>query len=802
MNRDHLERTIPWSSNGLKDMAGDKGDQQRQKAGLGVRFGVRAKLWLAFGGVAALTVVTSVVALRSFNVASATLDVLLQHRVPAVIGLSRLAQKSSLLLATTPQMILAGTVEDLKRQEHRVTFAEEEFKAAASDVQSVLTPAGPGEVSTIGEISARIAAHLQILRSALEYQWVLNRKIHDLALVIDRIPEARWRLTSLPHPQRMLGERILLADRTEIRTLRSEIESQERDAVGAKTRTAANRLIALRETEFETADLVSQQLDKIRVLGNVLDASIDNLVSTWQTSDRNEQQILDATITRSRVVIIFTCAMAVLAALLIGWLYVGRHVIRRITAIDRSMREIAQGNFAAEIPSRGSDEVALMAEALAVFRDSMQKVAYSAEHDLLSGLLNRTGFEARCAEALARGESGVVLSLNITAFKDINDTYGHEIGDQILIGAARRLQAMTDCPLARMGGDDFSLLVSPCDDSRAVSIARDLQDALSSPATTETADTYLLDMRAAVGIVAFPRHGTSVPLLLQRADMAMNEARRATGELLCFYNDSMGRSAEHRKTVRAELRRALDHGDLCLFYQPKIEIATGCLVGVEALVRWNHPTRGHINPMDFIPIAERTGLILPLGDWVLAEACRQNRSWSDRGLDLSVAVNVSPAQLLQPHIVETVERVLSQTDLPPHALEIEITEGIFMRGEIAVLERLNGLRGIGVGLALDDFGTGYSSLSYLKRLPVTGLKIDQSFVRDMFLHDDDTRITSNIIRMAHDLGLSVVAEGIENHRQLDFFRDAECDIGQGYLFARPMDADALFSYAQTLRASP
>jgi len=222
-----------------------------------------------------------------------------------------------------------------------------------------------------------------------------------------------------------------------------------------------------------------------------------------------------------------------------------------------------------------------------------------------------------------------------------------------------------------------------------------------------------------------------------------------------------------------------------------VEIASGRVVGVESLLRWTHPVRGAIPPSDFIPVAERSGFIQALGTWVLEESCRQARRWQNEGIALSVAVNFSATQFLRSDVVAEVKRVLSETGLPPQNLEIEITESVFLRGEAEVLQRLGELRAFGVGLALDDFGTGYSSLSYLKRLPVSCLKIDQSFVRDMFSSTTDTRITGEIIRMAHELGLTVVAEGIEEDRQFAFFRDAGCDIGQGFLFARPMEAQSL-----------
>jgi EAL domain-containing protein (putative c-di-GMP-specific phosphodiesterase class I) len=296
-----------------------------------------------------------------------------------------------------------------------------------------------------------------------------------------------------------------------------------------------------------------------------------------------------------------------------------------------------------------------------------------------------------------------------------------------------------------------------------------------------------IDPHPSVGIARYPADGSKASELLQRAEMAMRRADTQPRPV-CFYSQEMGAQVQQRQAIRADLRHAIEGGQLELHYQPKIDLRGDCVAGMEALVRWNHPERGRINPIDFIPIAEQSGLILPLGEWVLVEGCRQAKRWRDAGFgDLRVAVNMSPVQVLCQDVVSLVRQTLDETGLPPHLLEIEITEGVLMQEEARALQRLRALRDLGVHLAIDDFGTGYSSLSYLRTLPVTCLKIDQSFVRHLTENDEDARLNRVIIGMAHDFGLEVVAEGIETAAHADFLRVEGCDLGQGYFYARPLD---------------
>ncbi len=763
--------------------------ESRAEHGKGAgRFGVRAKLWLAFGSVAAMTVVASAVALHSFDVADETLTRISERHLPVMAALSHLEQQGNLLLATVPSLIHAESLDSLRRQETAVAQAEEGFIAAQNHVRDGLLGFGVGkEIDEIGELSARIGAHLQILQSAMEHRWLLMAQQQTL---LRRIRES---VRGTPYALLpVIAEHVPHASSSHLSEVEAEL-ARMRD-LGEAQRADIARLIALRRAEIQAHALATKQLSRIRVLSAGLDAEVRRLIEVWrELSAADRIAVLDS-MRGSRLVLMIASGLAVAGALAIAWLYVGRRVVRRIALIETSMRDIAEGDFDAPIPAGGADEISRMAAALSVFRDAMRSVARQARHDPLTGLLNRNGLTELGDARLDGRTAAALLYLNLDSFKDINDTFGHDTGDRVLAAVAERLRgaAGPNWLLARLGGDDFAILIPDCDAQAAMAHAARIHAALAAPVAC---DMLIIDLRAAIGVATHPDFGDTPRELLQRADMAMNAARSRRETPALLYEPTLGAAAEHRKTMRGELRHGLDGEQFHLVYQPKIAIADGRMAGVEALIRWTHPRRGEIPPSDFIPVAERSGFILPLGDWVLRQSCLQAKAWAEKGIDLTVAVNFSATQFLQPDVVSRVERALAETGLPPDRLEIEITESVLLRDEAEVLRRLRDLRACGVSLALDDFGTGYSSLSYLKRLPVTGLKIDRSFVRDMFLRDDDTRITSAIIRMAHDLGLIVVAEGIEDTRQLDFFRDAACDLGQGYLFARPMPAGAIAAFA-------
>jgi diguanylate cyclase (GGDEF)-like protein len=419
----------------------------------------------------------------------------------------------------------------------------------------------------------------------------------------------------------------------------------------------------------------------------------------------------------------------------------------------------------------------------------IRNLAYT---DGLTGLPNRAQFleqlSGRINQASRCGGSVTILFLDLDRFKYVNDTLGHHIGDRLLIAAGNRIRSAVrraDC-VARLGGDEFIVALTDVTAAEAAVAARNICRTLSDPLQIDGNDLFI---SASIGAAVFPRDSTDVSTLLKHADLAMYKAKRSnTG--VEFFDASMERSLSGRVRLESELRRAIERSELEVFYQPKALVDGTTIVGVEALVRWRHPTRGLVPPNDFIPLAEETGLILPLGDLVLRTACSQVQAWTRQGMKaLPVAVNISGRQLQQPDFVDRVERALRDTGLPPHLLELEITESTLMEDAEATLVLLHRLRALGVRLSIDDFGTGYSSLVYLKRFPMDTLKIDGAFIRDLPGDADDVVIVSAIIALAHSLRLDVVAEGVETREQRAFLEQRSCDLIQGYLLSKPLPAN-------------
>jgi diguanylate cyclase (GGDEF)-like protein len=431
-----------------------------------------------------------------------------------------------------------------------------------------------------------------------------------------------------------------------------------------------------------------------------------------------------------------------------------------------------------------------------------ERLAYLAQYDPLTGLANRALFHDRLEQALARaarsGDAVALLFVDLDRFKAVNDTVGHAGGDQFLQEVAWRIagRVRESDTVARLGGDEFALILEGLRDARdAAKVARDLLTRLSEPVAL---DGYEIPVSASIGIAVQPP--SEGDRLLKDADAAMYRAKRMGGNHHRFYTEEMDVQAAARLSLERDLRRALEEDALLPYYQPMVDLTTGKVVGAEALMRWRHPQRGFVPPVEFIPVLEETGLILPAGERILRLACRQSRAWRDAGLPpVRVAVNVSGRQFGQGHLPDTVSGALLDSGLAPNSLELEITESLLVEDGAASLRALYELREAveRVRIAIDDFGTGYSSFHRLKSLPVETLKIDQTFIAGIPGAREDMAISAALISLAHDLGITVTAEGVETAEQVAFLREHGCDEAQGYYFGRPVPAE---EFARLLEA--
>jgi diguanylate cyclase (GGDEF)-like protein/PAS domain S-box-containing protein len=430
-----------------------------------------------------------------------------------------------------------------------------------------------------------------------------------------------------------------------------------------------------------------------------------------------------------------------------------------------------------------------------------QKIQHLAYHDNLTGLPNRSLLQDRLAHAIQRAERNgrkvAVLFIDLDNFKNINDTLGHDVGDELLRQVAKRLQ---DCvrvedTIARQGGDEFIVLLDGIDDNRGASVvAQKILNSLRAPFRLGGGDQHV---SGSLGIALYPEDGRDAQTLMKNADTAMFHGKSLGKNTYQYFTAQMNIAVKRRMTLESALRRAVMQKDFVLHYQPQVDLDTGRIVAVEGLVRWESEDSGTILPGDFIPLAEETGLIGEIGEWVLREGCRQMKEWQDQGLPPErVALNLSARQFSDKNFLETVVRVLAESGLDGTALELEITESQVMKQTEGMIQLLNKLSDMGIHLAIDDFGTGYSSLSYLKRLPIQKLKIDQSFIRDITVDPNDTAITVAIINMARSLDLETIAEGVETAGQLALLKSKGCRLGQGFYFSEPMSARELLPLLQ------
>ncbi|MEN1956900.1 putative bifunctional diguanylate cyclase/phosphodiesterase [Luteimonas changyuni] len=449
----------------------------------------------------------------------------------------------------------------------------------------------------------------------------------------------------------------------------------------------------------------------------------------------------------------------------------------------------------------------LMLSDITLQKRAEEELRYVANFDSLTNLPNRSLLAERLSRAIVHarrdGSRVAVLFLDLDRFKDINDSLGHAVGDRILRAAAARLQQAVGPgqTVARLAGDEFTVILEglavPEDAER---VAREIIMAFEAPLVPE--DGQEVSVSASIGVSLYPDHAQVPTELLKRADAAMYQAKAAGRRTWMRYDDSMEAAIRRRAILAGALHKALDRGELRVVYQPRQALASSRITGAEALLRWTSPEHGEIPPADFIPLAEENGMILEIGEWVLREACLAARRWRDHGLsDVRVSVNMSVLQLLRGDFADVVRGVLDDTGIPAQALELELTESMLMANAAQTAHKLQAFRELGVSLAIDDFGTGYSSLAYLKRLPITTIKIDKTFIADVCNDREGASITTTVIAMAHGLGLTVVAEGVETADQARFLARNDCDEIQGFWVSQPLDAVSCMAYFHNHRQS-
>jgi len=453
-------------------------------------------------------------------------------------------------------------------------------------------------------------------------------------------------------------------------------------------------------------------------------------------------------------------------------------------------------------------------------RQNEERIQRLAHYDELTGLHNRNSFQEKLKITLELNKATqnklAIFLLDLDGFKRINESFGHNIGDAVIQAFVQRTsselrssniidQDIGPTSMSRFGGDEFTLMVN-CDTSDpklcASRVAEQIKNSLGRPfhikPSESTGDKNELEIMisTSIGIAIYPDDGESAELLLSNADTALHIAKQNGKNQYQFYNDAMSVAGRARLDLETELRRAIEQGQLELHYQPQVLAGNGKLVGVEALVRWNHPKRGMVSPAEFIPLAEESGLILPMSDWIMTEACRQTKAWCDSGLDaFTVSINLSGMQFRQSDFKEGVQKIFQQTGVNPAFIGLELTESVVMGDAENTIATLHSLKELGVKLSIDDFGTGYSSLSYLQKFPLDTLKVDRSFIMDIGANSDDTAITEAIIFMGQSLGLEIIAEGVETQAQLDFLYERSCEVIQGFFFSRPLPAHEIPAFA-------
>jgi diguanylate cyclase (GGDEF)-like protein len=480
-----------------------------------------------------------------------------------------------------------------------------------------------------------------------------------------------------------------------------------------------------------------------------------------------------------------------LLLLLLGSWRLALTITKPISALDRAARLMVEGEMV-EVAAETRDEIGRLAQSfntmVSEIADRERRITQLAFNDSLTGLPNRAFFRQQFNLELQQmerlGGELALLCIDLDNFKAVNDTLGHPVGDELLRAVGDRLRnRVQNAIIARLGGDEFAVVISEGSDGDSTGkMAQQLLTALIEPYRIQGHD---LTVSASIGIALHPADGRDTDTLLKNADLALYQAKQEGRGTYRFFESDMNERAQQRRILEADLRRALSGGEFELYFQPLFDLANEKISAFEALLRWNHPTRGLVSPVEFIPVAEETGLIVPIGNWVLQEACRQAMNWP---ADVHVAVNVSSVQFRKAGLANAVMQALAVSGLAPARLEVEITESIFLESSDATLAVLHSLRSLGIKIALDDFGTGYSSLSYLQSFPFDKIKIDRSFIQELLNRPGASAIVQAIIDLASALGMETTAEGVEDNRQLAELKLQGCSSVQGFLFSQPINA--------------
>lgn len=503
--------------------------------------------------------------------------------------------------------------------------------------------------------------------------------------------------------------------------------------------------------------------------------------------------------------------LTILGALvfIVGSFFTARHVTRPLTALVETAERLAKGDYSVAIEPKGQDEIAELGRTFNRMREAISdrehKISRLAYWDELTQLPNRAYFTEQlgkfCKEAAATNASFSVAVMDMDRFKHVNDVLGHSSADKLLVGVANRLKGSCKGErdvVVRLGGDEFGVILADTNAKMALDITKRMHKAMEQPIAL---GDHFVDLSAGIGIASYPEHSTDEETLLSRAEIAMYAAKASNAGSV-VYTSSLDMANEDNLSLVSEIREAVENNQLSLYVQPKVDFATGKIISVEALVRWQHPERGLVFPDMFIPFAEQTGHVRKISMWMLAEAARYAAKWQQDGIDVSLAVNLSARDLIDTELPAKLAEILGMHQLSSDSLSVEITESSIMEDPVRALQTVERISGMGIKLSIDDFGTGYSSLAYLKRLPVNELKIDKSFVMNIEHDADDATIVRSTIDLGHNLGLKVVAEGIENQKVWDILKSMGCDYGQGYFMSKPIPADEFVTWQKNWSSKP